>query len=312
MATTTPTVIDPANTLTINPSAPSGIHTHTVVFLHGRGDSAPNFLSSLSRWRDSQGRTPAEVFPSFKWVIPQAPARKCYSLPQTWNQWFDVHNVKDFAEQEGVQQPGLKESVFAVRELLKTEVGLLGGRWDRIVLAGISMGGATSVHTLFNLDVPAGEDGVKRLGGFMGFACRCPFAGRETLEEMRKVLGLHDTPEGNDNTLLRNTPVLMEHNADDYLVRVEHGRGLRDILTKFGATVDWKEYPQGGHWFNSPQGVDDVIEFLKSKVVDDTIHVSQGTSKAPGLRRRSEDSTLQLQPPHTLSAILHDISHRKL
>ncbi|KAK4213556.1 Alpha/Beta hydrolase protein [Rhypophila decipiens] len=260
------TVIDPAKTLTIDPLAQGKSHTHTIIFLHGRGDSAENFLSSLSRWRDSKGRTPADVFPTIRWVIPQAPPRKCYNLPMTWNQWFDVYNVKDFAEQEEVQLPGLRESVFAVRELMRKEAELLGGRWDRLVLAGISMGGATSVHTLFNLDIPPGVDGIKKLGGFMGFACRCPFAGRETLQEMREVLGLEGVPEANDDELLRNTPILMQHNANDNLVLVDKGRGLRDILRNFGASVQWKEYAEGGHWFNSPDGVDDVIEFLKYRV----------------------------------------------
>ena len=31
----------------------------------------------------------------------------------------------------------------------------------------------------------------------------------------------------------------------------------------FGANVTWKEYPDGGHWFNSPRGMDDVVAFLE-------------------------------------------------
>ncbi|KAI8958550.1 hypothetical protein F5Y11DRAFT_335733 [Daldinia sp. FL1419] len=34
---------------------------------------------------------------------------------------------------------------------------LLGGRWDRIILPGLSMGGATCAHVLFNLDIPPGS-----------------------------------------------------------------------------------------------------------------------------------------------------------
>ena len=166
---------------------PTAPHTHTVVFLHGRGDRARNFAASLNYWRDSHNRTLVEIFPSFRWVFPQAPTRKCASLPDRWPQWFDVWNVEDFSDHEDLQAVGLKEVVPAVRGILETEAELLGGHWDRIVLAGISMGGATSLHTLFNLDVPV--EAGRRLAAFMGFSCRLPFVGR-SLSELRKTLGL--------------------------------------------------------------------------------------------------------------------------
>ena len=240
--------------LAVNPSGP---HTHTIVFLHGRGDNALKFADSLAYSPDSSSRTLLEALPSFRWVFPQAPLRRCASLPDTVRQWFDVWNVRDFAENEELQAEGLREVVPAVRKILADEAALLGGRWDRVVLAGISMGAATSVHTLFNLDVP-------RLGAFLGFSCRCPFAGR-TLAGMRGVLGLGGVPE--HDSVLRNTPMLLEHCVDDPLVLVENGRTLRETLRGFGASVEWKEYADGRHWFNSPEGIDDALEFLDKHVV---------------------------------------------
>ncbi|KAM7211212.1 Alpha/Beta hydrolase fold [Rhypophila decipiens] len=196
-------------TITIDPKAP---HTHTIVFLHGRGDNAQRFSSRVRSWRDSQNRTFADAFPSFRWVFPQAPVRKCANLPCTWHQWFDVWSVEDFAEREEIQAQGLREVVPGIRLILGNEASVLGGRWDRVILAGISMGGATGVHTLFNLDVSASGGGGGRLGAFIGVACRCPLAGRSLLE-MRRVLGLEGVPE--HAGVVRNTPVLMEHNADD-------------------------------------------------------------------------------------------------
>ncbi|KAK3989016.1 Alpha/Beta hydrolase protein [Cladorrhinum sp. PSN332] len=247
--------------ITIGPKEP---HTHTVVFLHGRGDNARNFAASLAASRDSRGRTLADALPSFRWVFPQAPGRELASSPGTvWTQWFDVWNVRDFAENENLQAVGLREVVPAVQRILADEAALLGGRWDRVVLAGISMGAATSVHVLFNLDVLSGGGGGNRLGAFMGFSCRCPFAGRD-LAGMREALGLGAGPEDN---VLRGTPVLLEHCVDDPLVLVENGRGLRDTLRGFGMRVEWKEYPTGGHWFNSPRGMDDAVEFLTRNVL---------------------------------------------
>ncbi|KAK4466050.1 Alpha/Beta hydrolase protein [Cladorrhinum samala] len=243
------------SSITIGPTKP---HTHTVVFLHGRGDNARSFAASLQASRDSRGRSLVEAFPSFRWVFPQAPVREVASEPGTrWPQWFDVWNVRDFAQNEDLQAVGLREVIPPLRRVLADEAASLGGRWDRVVLAGISMGAATSVHLLFNLDVPA-------LAAFLGFSCRCPFAGRD-LAGMRAALGLTGAHAGAG--VLRNTPALLEHCADDPLVLVQNGRGLRDTLRGFGMQVDWKEYPSGGHWFHSPEGMDDAVEFLNKHVL---------------------------------------------
>ncbi|KAL0934806.1 phospholipase carboxylesterase [Colletotrichum truncatum] len=157
-----------------------------------------------------------------------------------------------------MQAEGLRRSVAAIREIIAEEAELLGGKYNHIILAGISQGAATGVHTLLNLALPKGQDG---LAAFLGFCCRMPFPGR-SLADTRAVLGLENVPQG-DN-LLRHTPVLLEHCADDPLVLVGNGRILRDTLRGFGSKVEWKEYQEGGHWFNSPTGMDDVVRFLHS------------------------------------------------
>ena len=242
-------------------------HTHTVVFLHGRGDTAKMFSRSLLMSPSTHHASLFAAFPSFRWVFPQAPMRRCASSPDTWPQWFDVWNVRNFADREDLQAEGLKEVVPAIRGMLANEAALLGGRWDRVVLAGISMGAATGVHVLLNLDVPAAEGG--KIAAFIGFSCRCPFVGRD-LQGMRKILELQGVPGGDD--VVRRTPVLLEHCIDDPLVLVQNGRAMRDTLRGLGScVVEWREYPDGGHWFNSPVGMDDAVEFLKRYVLDESI-----------------------------------------
>ena len=172
-------------------------------------------------------------------------------------QWFDVWDVHDFASRESLQTEGLKQVVPAICDLLAHEAAEPGGRYDRIVLVGISMGPAAGAHVLFNLCIPAAAGG--RLGAFVGFSGRCPFAG-QSLAEMRKDLGLGGASSHDD--VIRKT-LLLAHCADDPLVTVQNGRRLRDTLLGFGAQVEWKEYPSGGHWSNSPEVMDDVARFLK-------------------------------------------------
>jgi predicted esterase len=248
--------------ITIPPSAP---HTHTVIFLHGRGDTAQSFSSSLHFSLSSQNRTLPEIFPSFRWVFPQSQIRPCATYPkEKVSQWFDIWNVSNFSEREELQAVGLRESVASIRRILANEAALLDGKWDHLVLAGISQGAATSVHTLLNLNLE-GNKVPRRLGAFLGFSCRMPFPGR-SLAETRNVLALENVPE--DTEILCNTPVLLEHCVDDPLVLVRNGRVLRDTLRGFGGHVTWKEYPNGGHWFNSPAGMDDAVEFLKTHVLE--------------------------------------------
>lgn len=248
--------------IVVPPSAP---HAHTIVFLHGRGDTAVTFSQSIQYSTDSRNRTLQELLPSFRWVFPKAPIGPCLASPtDKVSQWFDIWNVRDFSDREEMQAPGLRESVARIRQLLEEEAALLGGRWDRIVLAGISQGAATATHTLLNLNLPAsttteGRPVPRRLGAYLGFSCRMPFPGR-SLADTRKIIGLDNVP--GDNEVLRNTPILLEHCVDDPLVMLANGQALRETLKGFGAQVAWKEYPDGGHWFNSPAGMDDVVAFL--------------------------------------------------
>lgn len=277
-------------------------HTHTVVFLHGRGGTAKSLASSLHSSPTSQGLSLPAAFPSFRWVFPQARySHRAANPVELVSQWFDVWNVRDFSDREELQSEGLRESVAIIRRLLRDEAQLLGGRWDRVVLAGISQGAAAAIYTLLNLRVPtpdnhngggggaghaaqADGDGdvdmddatnsansaaatavtnqqrnVPRLGAVVGFSCRMPFPGG-SLEEKRRLLNLDDVPD--DNDVIRNTPVLLEHCADDPLVMVDLGRDLMEELKSYGSPITWKEYPDGGHWFNWPTGMDDVVEFL--------------------------------------------------
>ncbi|KUI59160.1 Acyl-protein thioesterase 1 [Cytospora mali] len=243
-------------------------HTHTVIFLHGRGDNARDFIKSVQRtWFNSQNRNPINAFPTFRWVFPTAGLKPCErpGNPQCMSQWFDVWDHLNLKVREELQAPGLKESVERIRNVIAEEAARLGGRYDKVVLMGISQGGATSVHTLLNLGLPAGYQGPRRLGAFVGIACRMPFPGR-SLGDTRAVLGLNSTYTRSDE-IIRNTPVMLEHCKDDPTVRFENGKDLKQHLEGYGATVVWREYPRGGHWFKSPEGLDDLTAFLSQALL---------------------------------------------
>ncbi|KAI1501525.1 Alpha/Beta hydrolase protein [Biscogniauxia marginata] len=294
---------------------PITAHTHTIVFLHGRDDTARNLADTLFWSRDSYRRSLKDIFPSVRWVFPQSEMRPCESDGGIErSQWFDIWNPLDFSDREELQAPGLRESVMSIRRIVAREARSVGGL-SRVVLGGISQGGAAAVHVFINLplddtqlppspaispataaDAPASppdvgaDDSVMgddddddnivvveggtattstattpppRLAAFVGFACGLPFPGG-TLEETREVLGLPGAAPSDE--VVRRTPAFLAHCADDPVVFVEYGKQLRGALRDFGvADVAWREYEDGGHWVNSPRGVDDLVEFLRAQ-----------------------------------------------
>lgn len=252
--------------------SPTSTHTHTVIFLHGRGDNAADFKKCITHatWADSQGRSPVDLLPSFRWVFPAAGLKPCArgeagtpGYPRVMSQWFDIWDHLNLGERETLQRGGLAESVARVRGIVADEAARLGGRYERIVLMGISQGGATSAHTLLNLAFPRDHRGPKRLGALVGVSCRMPFPGR-TLAETRGVLGPLEGVDPGEDEAIRNTPVMLQHCRDDPTVLFNTGEQLRDTLRGFGAEVEWREYPVGGHWFKSPQGMDDLMAFFRT------------------------------------------------
>ncbi|KAI0127365.1 acyl-protein thioesterase [Xylariales sp. AK1849] len=237
-------------------------HTHTVIFLHGRGDTAQDLAENLFLLKDSSKRSLNDAFPSVRWVFPQADLLYCERDDQDWSQWFDVWNTLDFMDREELQVPGLHDSVKNVIRLIRQEAQQVGGL-DKIVLAGFSQGGATAMHAVLNLPPfrPNKSSKPQRLAGLMGFSCRLPFPGG-TLEETREVLGLGGSPS---DEILRNTPVFLAHCVDDPLVFVDYGRQLGHALATFGIQGISREYPEGGHQLNTPQGIDDIAIFLEAQ-----------------------------------------------
>ncbi|KAK4224237.1 putative acyl-protein thioesterase [Podospora fimiseda] len=250
----------PLSTVTIPPNTP---HTHTVVFLHGRGDTATNFQYAFTQWQDAQFRSLPDLFPFVKWVFPQSEIRPLARFPGARiSQWFDTWDLANLSYKEELQIEGLKESVLSVKEILEKEVEELPGKdWGRLVIAGLSQGGATVVHVLISLE-------EKKLGGLMVFSGRMPFSGR-SLDETREVLGLVG---GGDDQNVKETPALVQHCIDDPMSRVENGRAVRDSLEGFGTKVEWREYDIGGHWFHSPDGIVDAAEWLSRFVFRDGQH----------------------------------------
>lgn len=222
---------------------PTVAHTHTIIFLHGRDSDAEEFASELFESQASDGRTLPEVFPSYKWVFPSSGLRKSFRFGTEMNQWFDMWSVEHPEERKEIQLEGLSESVVAIRNVIIAESELVEPK--HIVLAGISQGAATAFHALVV------DDSINSIGAFVGLCTwLTPHTGTCSLERERLAR-------------LQETPIFLSHSVDDQVVPVRNGMAFRDFIERLGCvSLTWKEYDNGGHWINDPQGVDDIVAFL--------------------------------------------------
>lgn len=218
-------------------------HTHTIIFLHGRGSDAETFAEELFVSRTADGQYFTTRCPGLKWVFPCAPKSHSALDQEEVHQWFNMSSVQRPQEDVEVQRPGLWESVAALRQVMEEEAQRVGGM-QNIILAGISQGCATAIFTLLTSGW-----GV---GGFVGLAGWLPL-----VEEMRDVMNVPGRMKH-----FMGTPVLLQHCRDDEVVPICNGERLRDKLEEWGMRVQWRDFEKGGHWLQEPEGMHEVVEFM--------------------------------------------------
>lgn len=252
---------------------PSKRHTHTVILLHGRDSTASEFASEFFESQASDDLTLPETFPSIKWVFPCSNLRNSARFETALSQWFDMWSVENSSERREGQVEGLNESIFEIVEVVRSEAQLVGGV-ERVILGGISQGCATAIHALIC--------GGIRIGGFIGISSWLPF--QEPIEDIcrqyvnptgriQAIRALFFDPSAfltalhlNNSSNPFSTPAFLSHSKDDDVVPIKNGERLHQGLRTLSIPVTWKEYEDGGHWVNEPQGVDDLVEFIKEAV----------------------------------------------
>jgi len=156
--------------------SPIGEHTHTLILLHGRGDSGPSFGSGLYIATPSSGFSLPSLYPGLKFMFPTTAKRYSTTFREDMNEWFDTASLTFPEEQGHLQKEGLREAVAHLSALIEAEVRS-GIPHDHIIIGGISQGCATALHVLLALG--------HQLGGFVGMSGWLPFA-----SNIREICGL--------------------------------------------------------------------------------------------------------------------------
>ncbi|KAF9874353.1 phospholipase carboxylesterase [Colletotrichum karsti] len=240
------------------------IHTHTVILLHGRDSECHEFGAEFFESETSGSpQSLKDLFPNFKWVFPGARPIPSERFDTPLSQWFDMWSVENPDQRPELQQPGLSDSVQFVLDIVEQESAYVPR--NKIWLGGISQGFATAVAAFV-----CGGGGFAGLIGSSSWALPALSSirldGDSSVDETYRRLQEAFSPElhvGSTMTVWRTTPVFLSHSVDDDVVPVENGRVLRDCLSEvLGTEVEWHEYESGGHWFNEPQGIDDLASFF--------------------------------------------------
>lgn len=156
-------------------------------------------------------------------------------------------SVEDPSEQSALQHDGLRRTVPAILDLVQAEAAYVPQA--NIFLAGISQGFAAAVAAYF-------AGGQPKLAGLVGLSSWMPLEGKDGLTQLFADVGTR-------LDVVSLTPIVLFHSSDDNVVPVRNGRALREALEQSGQAVEWHEYEDGRHWVNEPQGVDDMVSFLK-------------------------------------------------
>ena len=184
----------------------------SVIWMHGLGADARDFEPIVPELR-----LPDEL--GIRFVFPNAPIR-----PVTVNggmrmrAWYDVLSM-DLPRQEDPE--GVYASERALCDLLEREKQR-GIAADRIVLAGLSQGGAMALHTALRYP--------DRLAGILALSCYLPLTSKFS-DERRPA----NQP----------TPIFMAHGDYDAVIPMRYGQQSAELLENLGYSVAWQDYGMG-------------------------------------------------------------------
>ncbi len=205
--------------------------TVAVIWLHGLGADGNDFVPVV-RELDLAG------CPPIRFIFPHAE-----TMPVTINNgyvmraWYDIV-VADLTRREDAT--GVRKSQASIEQLIvaQNEKGIPS---ERIILAGFSQGCARTLQT--GLRYP------KKLGGLLCLSGYLPIA---------------DSFEAERSAANASIPIFLAHGSSDPIVPISRAITAREILERFGYSVEWHSYPMPHSV--CPQEVVDVSSWIRQVI----------------------------------------------
>jgi phospholipase/carboxylesterase len=181
----------------------------SVIWLHGLGARADDFISIIPRLK-----IPEKM--AIRFVFPQAPVQ-----PVTLNQgyempaWYDLYGLSLDSKQD---ERGIRKAESSIANLIAREIER-GITADKIVLIGFSQGGAMVLHTALRFP--------QKLAGVMALSSYLPLADFLTEEK------------SNAN---QQMPIFIAHGKSDRVLPIVAGELTREYLVAQEYRVDYHVY----------------------------------------------------------------------
>lgn len=212
----------------------AGLHSATVLFMHGLGDTCDGWRQQAEEW--------AQQLPHTKFILPSAPVQRV-----TWNggaampSWYDIVGL---TERESEECHGIETSRARITELVQKEINEFKIAPSRIVVGGFSQGGALSIWTGLQW---SGE----KLGGVVCLSGYLPAASKFKMTEQGKL-----------------TPVFHGHGSRDPLIKTRVAEKTKKAISdqmQSGVKYEYRIYPHMAH-STCQDEMDDLITFFKSVI----------------------------------------------
>lgn len=234
---------------------PQNVHTATVIWLHGLGDSGRGlqpFAQHLSR---------SLALGHIKWILPHAPLLSVTGNRGTiMNSWFDCYSfdIPNRTEDEA----GLYKAVGRINDIVSAEMKNHNIPSDRIIIGGFSQGSAVSMLTALTTTRPLA--GIFVLSGYI---------------PLRKKAKQIASP------IASSLPIFWCHGRYDHQVDYEFSLKAAETLAseldiQFRATnqrlaaeqfkvdggkagLTYVTYDQLGHWIQTPEEITDLHVWIE-------------------------------------------------
>lgn len=194
---------------TIEKTWGEGNPTHAIIWLHGLGATADDFVPVIPYLQ--LAKTPV-----IRFIFPQAPDRPItlnggYVMPG----WYDIKG-SDLSDKEDLA--GITESQKTLNGLIDEQIAK-GIAPQNIIIAGFSQGGAVAYYTGLRLK--------HKIAGVLALSTYLPFAAQAKSEHSQANI---------------DTPIMAMHGLQDGVVPIGMGKTSADAVSSLGYTVEWKEY----------------------------------------------------------------------
>lgn len=196
-------------TATIEKIHGTGKPTHAIIWLHGLGATADDFVPVIPYLELAKTLT-------IRFVFPQAPDRAItinggHVMPG----WYDIKG-SDISDKEDL--PGITESQKTLEALIAEQVAK-GIASENIIIAGFSQGGAVAYYTGIRLK--------QKVAGVLALSTYLPFA---------------KNAEAEHSGVNVKTPMMAMHGRADGVVPLGMGKASVDALVKLGYDITWQDY----------------------------------------------------------------------